>query len=236
VSIRLKLDPIDRDLAVILEETMGPKARSRALAEFAREARDEAVAQNTAAIGKAPRYTTHVDGRLGAPLESVKPDGVIVFEFELLLELLEWIGEQLVLASPIGQSDDPRPGHPGLYANSHGFYADDTLLEPGTPVPPAREYAFVNSVPYARKIERGLSDQAPTGVYQVIADQAKRRFGNVANIRFTYRVPKHGDIETWARTTSLVRMRKRGPARMTASQRDEWLRRQPAIVISTGAQ
>jgi hypothetical protein len=235
VSIRIKLDPIDRDLAVILEETMGPKARSHALAEFAREARDEAVARNTAALGKPPRYTTHVDGRLGASLESVRPDGVIVFEFELVLELLEWLGEQLVLHSPIGQADDPRPGHPGLYANSHGFYADDVLLAPGTPVPPAREYAFVNSVPYARKIERGLSDQAPAGVYQVVANEANKRFGNVARIRFTFRAPKHGDIEAWARTTSMVRMRRRGPSRMTASQRDEWLRRQPAIVVFTGA-
>jgi hypothetical protein len=51
----------------------------------------------------------------------------------------------------------------------------------------ASRYEFVSTVPYARKIERGLSPQAPDGVYQVVAVLAQKRFGNVARIRFSYR-------------------------------------------------
>ena len=58
---------------------------------------------------------------------------------------------------------------------------------------------FLNTQPYARKIEGDLSrepssKQAPEGVYEAVATLAQRRFGNVAMIRFSYRTPIDGAI------------------------------------------
>jgi hypothetical protein len=51
----------------------------------------------------------------------------------------------------------------------------------------AREWVFVSVAPYARRIERGWSRQAPDGVYQAVAALARRRFGSLAMVQFTYR-------------------------------------------------
>jgi hypothetical protein len=51
----------------------------------------------------------------------------------------------------------------------------------------AEEYTFINTVPYARKIERGSSRQAPDGVYQAVANLARRKFTKLAKITFSYR-------------------------------------------------
>lgn len=222
--ITAKIDPIGKDLAIILNETLSRDARAKIVADIAREELASAQAINQQALGTIPPHETYVDRVLNAPLESVNPDrGLIVFEFELVQEVFAWIGEQLVQHSPVLT---------GRYSQSHVFTADGVEIEPGAPVPPAQEYIFVNVQPYARKIEppRAQSDQAPAGVYQAVALLARRRFGNVAKIRFTYATPLGGAINEWANATSL----KRKGRNMTADQRAEWLRRQPAIKITVG--
>jgi hypothetical protein len=181
-AIKMRVEPLDRDIAILIDETLSPKAQSAILALAARTARNEAIAINRAALGREPKYETFVDGRKGASLESVKPPpaGIIVFEFDVLLGVFAWIGEQLVQHSPVG---DP-PLH---YHESHIFLADGRQVFPGETVPVASRYEFLNTVPYSRKIERGWSPQAPDGVYQVVAKLAQARLGNVARVRFVYR-------------------------------------------------
>jgi len=63
--------------------------------------------------------------------------------------------------------------------------------------PPAQEYVFVNTTPYARKIEGNKgrppsSPQAPDGVYQAVATLA-RKFSNVAKVTFSYRTVAGGE-------------------------------------------
>jgi hypothetical protein len=86
----------------------------------------------------------------------------------------------------------------------------------------------VNTQPYARKIERGHSKQAPNGVYETVAHLAARRFGNMARIRFGYRSPLFGSIKEWAGRT---RLQPKG-RRRTGSSRQDWLTRQPAIIVT----
>jgi hypothetical protein len=228
MAIRMKVDLIDREVRVGFDSMISPKVRSQMLADYARQELRTAQQVNRAVLGRIPPHETFVDGRESVALNTVKPDGQIIFEFELLDELLAWIGEQLIKHSPVQQTPDPRPGHPGLYRASHILIADNRLVDPGQPLPEADEYAFVNTQPYARKIERGLSDQAPDGVYQVIAKMAAARFSNLARIRFSYRDPKIGDIAAWAKTTTLQPRTKR-----SAAGREAWLVRQPAIVVTS---
>lgn len=226
MAVRTKLDPLGLDIQVMLAEIEGPELRSAMLADAAREAIADADGVNRQALGRVPPRETFVDGRKTDLLDGVRPDGVIQVEYDLIEDVFAYIGEQLVKHSPVGDASDRRPGHPGLYMASHVFFADGVEVEPGKPAPVASEYVFTNIQPYARKIERGLSDQAPDGVYESVAKLAQSRFGNIAQIKFSYRVPEFGAIESWASTTAML-----SPGR-SGVKREEWLRRQPAVVIT----
>lgn len=183
MTVRTRVEPIDRDIALILSEDLSPKARSQTLARIAGEQIGEAREINRTVLGRAPRYTVSVDGKDGASLESVRPDGTIVAEFELFSDVLVWIANQL-------ETHSPRKS--GRYIKGHSIFADGVEIEATATVPSAQEYVFINTLPYARKIERGQSSQAPDGVYQVVATLARRRFGNIAKISFSYRTVLSG--------------------------------------------
>jgi len=216
MAVRSSRSP-DRAIFALIDDELSPEAQSRSLADAAREAIDEAAAQNARALGRVPPHETTVDGRLGAPLDSVSPRGVIVAEFDLFEDMLQWIGRALVEASPTLT---------GRYARSHVFTVDGVEIADGAALPVRfEEAAFVNLQPYARKIERGQSDQAPDGVYQAVAVTAAKRFGNLARIRFSYRAPLFGAVDEWAGKTGMK-------SRSKGARRAERLRRQPAIVVT----
>lgn len=185
MAVRTRIEAIDRDIDVILRDDLSPRARSMALAEFAGETIAEASRTNRQILGREPRKTIYVDGREGAPLQSVRPDGEIIAEFEVFNDTLAWIGDQLELHSPKKS---------GRYSRAHDLFADGVLVAVGQEIPSADEYVFINTLPYARKIELGQSSQAPDGVYQAVATLARRRFGNVARISFSYRTALRGGI------------------------------------------
>lgn len=226
MSITTRIDPISRDLDVMINDALGPEARSAILADFARAQIAEASAVNAVALGRESPRDTFVDGREGAPLESVKPEGTIVTVFDLMDDLFAWIADMLVRHSP---------ALTGRYAASHLLFADGVEVAGGIP-PAASEYVFTNTQPYARKIERGQSTQAPDGVYEAVAAMAKRRFGNVASISFSFRFVPAGAVGDWARSTKLqgrdwsADVRKR-VSKLTGHKRTDYLTRQPAIVI-----
>lgn len=219
MAVRTKVEPINRDIDLVLSEELSPQGRSALFAEFAGRQIEEARQTNKRALGRVPPHTVSVDGREGAPLASVKPDGVIIVEFEIVSEALAWINTQLQIHSPVKS---------GLFAKSHELFADgEHVPNPNNP-PPAEEYVFLNVQPYARKIERGLSSQAPDGVYQAVATLAQK-FGNTAKISFSYRsAVGFAALSKWAGGTSLGRQI-RNPAR-----RADWLTRQPAIIVRLG--
>jgi hypothetical protein len=223
MAVKLRIDAIDRRVDITFPGFYDDTTRSEVLADFARTELEKAKAQNASVLGRDPTYETYVDGKLDAPLNSVKPHGRIVFEFELQTEMFAWIADQLEVHSPVGTKGPFRPGHPGLYRRSHILTADGRLVDLRSVPPAAEEYVFVNILPYARKIERGLSSQAPEGVYQVVATLAQTRWGNVARVRFGYRTPIIGAIHEWAATTKMQTSRR---------DREEWLRRQPAIIVT----
>lgn len=173
-----RISSIFRDVEVLTRDLTSPEAKSRRLAEFAAERIAEARATNRQASGRDTPYKIVVDGRKGAPLASVRPDGVIVANFDLVRDVLEWIGEQLLRESP---------RLTGKYEQAHRLFVDGAAQILGAPIDAAEEYAFVNLAPYSRKIERGQSVQAPDGVYQAVAVVAAKRFGNIARVRYSWR-------------------------------------------------
>jgi hypothetical protein len=184
MPIRVRVQPIQRDIQLLLDDLKSPQQRSQALADFARDEIDDAKTINRQALGYDPPVTIYVDGTKGAPLDSVK--NVIVADFELVGQLVLWIHGQLQMHSPV---------RTGRYKESHALFADGHQVDPiGPTIPIADEYVFVNLVPYARKIERGLSPQAPDGVYQVVAHLAQAEFRNVARVTFSYRTAIGGAI------------------------------------------
>jgi hypothetical protein len=184
VGLTARVEPLVRDVDLMLRDDLGAKGKSALLAAFALDAINDAAQQNKQALGAVPPYDIYVDGQEGAQLTSVKPDGVIRAEFHLIGEALAWIATQLETHSPVLT---------GRYAKSHELFADGTQTDNPNNPPPADEYVFTNIQPYARKIERGKSSQAPDGVYQAVATLAQRRFGNVAKITFSYRTVISGE-------------------------------------------
>ncbi len=213
-TVRTRVEFIDRD--ILVDTSTGGSA---ALAAYAREARDEALAINRAASGRDTPVTTFVDGARSERLETVRPDGVIVFEFDVGSDVVRYCFDMLVAHSPVLT---------GAYQRSHRIYADGVEVETPEQASGASEVSIVSSVPYARKIERGLSQKAPDGVYQTVATMAAQRFGNQARVRFSYRAPMNaGDLEKWAAANAARKARGRKQrARYEANIR------QPAITIT----
>lgn len=174
---RTVIEPLD--LKEFLAENVSGVATSALIAQFAEEQLAEAKETNAEALGHQSPYRQFVDGVKDAALSRVKPDGTIVFEFDLVLDLFAWIWALLKSTSPILS---------GRYAASHEFYADGLLADPEQP-PAAKVFQFKSSAPYAGKIEGedGTPDsrQAPNGVYQVVAAMAAKRYPN-AGIEFAF--------------------------------------------------
>jgi hypothetical protein len=207
MAIKTKVDPINRDIELMISQNLSPSAQSALFAEFAGEQIEEAKQTNQSILGRIPRYTVAVDGRVGASLESVSSKGVISVEFALVNDTLAWIADQLSTHSPTKS---------GRYKKSHTLFDDGHEVDVGGVIPDADEFVFINTVPYSNKIERGSSSQAPDGVYQVVAVLAATRFGNIAKISFSYRAPFAG---------SFLSARQGG---------NKAKNRQPAIIVKVG--
>lgn len=186
MAISIKIDPVERSTVASVRADLSLPEQKREVAAFAQAGLQEAQQVNRAILGRVPPHTTTVDGRRGAPLESVNPDGgSIIFEFELMFDVLRWIADALVERSPHIS---------GAYKRGHTIFADGQEIKLGGAIPQAEEYAFTNYVPYARKLEIGTTKagrafllQVPNRIYERTAKDARARFGNIAKILFTYR-------------------------------------------------
>lgn len=218
MALRVRITPIERSAALALRAGEDPRQRAARLAGFARDRLAEAQEQNRQALGAVPPHETFVDGRRGAALESVSPNGTIVFEFDLASDLFAYIDLLLITHAPVRR---------GQFRRSFVLLADGVEVDPqAARLPDAQEYVYVNTQPYARKIERGLSPQAPDGVFEAVATLAARRLGNLARIRFGFRSLTGGAVADWAARTNMKAGKRKG------FRRRDWLTRQPAIIIT----
>jgi hypothetical protein len=185
MAISARIEPLQKDIELLIAQDLSPAAQSDALADFAIASLATAQQTNTEALGRRPAHQTFVDGRLGAAEETVRPNGTIVYEFDLLEEMFAWVLHQLQLHSPVKT---------GAYRGAHLFFADGVQADPLHPPRDIEQAVFLNTVPYARRVELGHSKQQPNGVYEVVTAMASRRFGNVARVQFGYRAAIGGSI------------------------------------------
>lgn len=186
MAVRTRIQPIEKTLRLITDGALSPKAQSAAVAAFARQKLREAQAQNRRVLKREPAYRQFVDNVEGRPLEHVRPDGRIVFTFEIGADLVGFILAELQRVSPVDSGD---------YRKSHLVFADGREVEPGANLAGAEEIVLLSPLPYSRKIELGLMKMKLDGtseVYQQAARAALRRFGNLASIRFSFRAPIGG--------------------------------------------
>ncbi|MCC0809191.1 hypothetical protein FPV16_23840 [Methylobacterium sp. W2] len=219
----VRLEPLARDIALLIDEELSPAAQAQKLTEAAREALLDAQGTNRQALGYVPDHDTFIDGGKRSDLSGVRASSIITFEFHLLIDVIQWVDEQLIIHSPVKTE---------RFARSHVWFADNVEMDPLNP-PPAESYIVLNEQPYTRKIEKGLSPQAPDGVYEAVATLAKRRFGNIAYVGFSFRSFPGGAVGKWADSASAAKLAKdvRGGRQ---SQHRDWLTRQPCIYIDPG--
>ncbi|MBI1207504.1 MAG: hypothetical protein GC191_09490 [Azospirillum sp.] len=190
-----------------LQGLKGPEASAR-LATAAREARAEVEADQ----GVYPT-TLFVDGRQSGSEDQVRPGGTIEYHFQVVGDVVDAVYRLLVEASPVG------PAKAGHYRDDHWLYVNGRRRDASAEgarieLVPGDEVVFLNSRPYARKIEGGFrrihpdpavsdykrrrygkkvrragqSVQAPGGVYELVVREARRRFHNwPVDIIFAYR-------------------------------------------------
>ncbi len=165
---------------VMLARVLSPEAQAHTVAQYHRERVVEAEAENRRALGRAPEREDFVNGARSDNFEAVRPGRSIVSRYNLMTEVFAWIAVML---------EQNSPKLTGEFSKSHIFFADDVEADPTNP-PPAKQYVFLSPLPYARKLERGASSQAPAGVFEATAAMAERRFSTFArHIRFGFRSP-----------------------------------------------
>jgi hypothetical protein len=224
--VKTRVDSIERDVKLIVDELLSPAGRSKQFAAAALEFLSDADDTNRLVLGRVPRSKTYVDGREGAALETVKPDGIIVREYELIFDVLVFISDILRTMSPVGRGPDKRPGHPGFFKGSHLLFADGREVAVSESVPDAAEYVFLSSAPYARRIEKRST------VYEMAAAKAAARFGNIARVRFGWRSPILSYVAGGANRAERAAQRNQ-PAKQSAKH-IERATRVPAIIVTIG--
>jgi len=227
MAVKTRIVTVDRDVNLLIDNMLSPAGRSKIFAELAQGILTDADQTNRQVLGRIPKSKTYVDGREGAPLESVKPQGgVIVREYELVIDVLVFISDLLRTLSPVGKGPDKRPGHPGFYKASHLLFADGREVPLNATIPDASEYVFLSSAPYARRIENRNT------IYEMAAAKAAARFGNIARVRFGWQSPLLSYVRGGANRAERAAQRNQ-PAKQSAKH-IERATRVPAIIVTIG--
>lgn len=134
------------------------------------------------------RVIRQVDGVAGAREEQVRADGVIVYRYPRLEEVVRAAMELLFELSPVLS---------GEYRMAHALFVDGVEAASLAGWDGTGEIVISNYVPYARKIELGKMRMRVPGsdhVYEQAAFGLRQRFGNQAHIEFTFRGLMGGSV------------------------------------------
>ncbi|MFW7267543.1 hypothetical protein ACMAUO_06175 [Gluconacetobacter sp. Hr-1-5] len=169
---------VARNIRLWADRTLSPAALSANLAARAIQARDDAIRS-----GSAPgHWTTYVDGRPNMPEATVQPDGVILYQFNLL---------GLAAAFAVGYCMSRSPSRSGRYRKAW------TVVVDGKPwkmdlneIPDGSTVMIVNPEPYARKIDTGaMRMSVPPGIVEGARQATRRKFPTITTARQFVNIP-----------------------------------------------
>lgn len=156
----------------------------RMLVQTAERVRDEVIARQRQRAGVPPSYEQVVNRVRGAALETVRPDGVIVFEWSFLREIAS---EAVRLLTERG------PELSGAWKRSITVFVDDSAAALSAITAKTKLVEISPVIVYARRLERGLDRQggpfivqAPIHLVHDTANHLRALYRNVANIKATY--------------------------------------------------
>lgn len=127
------------------------------------------------------RFTRTVDGKKGAVEETVRPDGIIVYDYPRMHEIVQVAMNTLFDLSPVLSGD---------YRNAHTIYVAGNPVSNIKDWDGTGEIVILNHMPYSRKIELGKMRMRVPGtdhVYEQAEYILQQRYSNVARVWFTYR-------------------------------------------------
>jgi hypothetical protein len=151
----------------------------------------------------------------------------IVIAYSYMSEVVEFALATLRERSPVGSGR--RDQHPGLYRDSHMIFIDGHVVSDVSGWQPGQQINISNPEPYSRKIEVGkMKLSVPAHIYEDTAQIVADRYGNQANIKFTYMPVAFGNVAAFASFSK----RQRTGRKLNDKARADWLSRQPALQIT----
>lgn len=166
------LENFDRELRVALAG-MDVETQRRELAAFARASVAELVTSGQATAD----YERFVNGRAGAPEESVELPGPIVYVFT------NW---RLVVEAALEELERRAPRKTGRYSRSFLVVSGGSEVTDYSTIPPGAEVVILNSQPYTRKLEVGAAGAAGARHFDLARGGFNRRFAGAfrAQVQF----------------------------------------------------
>ncbi|OAG72934.1 hypothetical protein A0J51_01546 [Gluconobacter japonicus] len=164
---------VARNIRLLRDQALSPAAQSAYLARVAINARDTAVRRGDAP----PHWTTNVDGRQGAPESSVRPDGFILYKFNVM---------GLAAKAALQLCKERSPVRSGIFRDSWIVVVDGQLWkEDISTVPDRSKIVIINPQPYARKIDTGAMKRmsVPPGIVEAVRQAVQRQFPTVTAAR-----------------------------------------------------
>lgn len=160
---------VARSVRLFADRTLSPAALSANLAATAIRTRDALVAS-----GDAPKpWTTYVDGRRGAPEASVRPDGAIVYRFNVLGLCAAFALAFVRARSPVASGAFRKAWAVVLDGKPYAGDLND--------IPAAGQIMIVNPLPYARKVEvGGMLMSVPPGIVEAARLATRRQYPTLA--------------------------------------------------------
>ncbi len=156
---------------------IGERMRERQIAIAAQARADVEVRQ-----GVLPTLTV-VDGRRGASLSEVKVGGHIQFRFDVAQRAAMEARDVAIQISPEDTSPD---ADARVFKDSFLFMVDGAEADLRQSPPGAIITLINRRFGYSKRLERGWSLQAPTGVMEVTAKLIRPRWGRAVDIRYTW--------------------------------------------------
>lgn len=173
MPVKSQIDPIGTTIRFMIDQSIAPKAQSQLFAAFVKGGISAASEANRQ-LGVTAAPVVTVDGQRGANINGVRPDGVVVAEWETATPAVMWIW---------GALRDRSPRLSGRYRDSHNLSCDGRDIAFGDDIPVAQKYVFTNPEPYAHKIEIGKTQsgrdfeiRVPNRIYERVAGLAAAAF------------------------------------------------------------